>query len=258
MRERPPVGILVVLCVIASAIGIVLGLTIHWFPVEASSQADEIDTLYNVMVIVSVPIFVGVAGVILFSVWRFRMRPGEELMDGPPIHGSTRLEIAWTAAPSVLVIGLAVYALIVLADINKKPAREMQVDVTGQQFAWSYSYPASATGGRALSSDTLELPLGESVQFNMVSKDVIHAFWVPAFRIQEDVVPGITTHYRITPTRLGSYDIVCNELCGLGHAVMRSRVTVVSPARFQQWLAGQAKAAAAGGASAAAVPGGHA
>ncbi len=88
------------------------------------------------------------------------------------------------------------------------------------------------TGGEPLNSDQLYVPEGESVKFNMHSKDVIHAFWIPAFRIQEDVVPGITTHWRATPDRLGSYPVVCNLLCGLGHSLMRSTVHVVSQEKF--------------------------
>jgi cytochrome c oxidase subunit 2 len=234
--------------VIATAIGIFLGYEIHWFPVQASSQAREVDTLYHVLIIATVPIFVLVVTVVLYSSWRFRMRPGEELKDGPPIHGNTRLEIIWTVAPTALILGMVSYSFVVLHDIEKKPAgREMQVNVTGQQFAWSYEYPSSATGGAPVQAGALYLPKGESVRFNMVSKDVIHAFWVPAFRIQEDVVPGITTHYRITPTRLGTYDVACNELCGLGHAVMRSTVHVLTPAAFQTWL--KSKQGAAGAAA---------
>jgi cytochrome c oxidase subunit 2 len=95
------------------------------------------------------------------------------------------------------------------------------------------------------------VPEGESVEFNMRSKDVIHAFWIPAFRIQEDVVPGITTHWRATPDKLGSYPVVCNLLCGLGHSLMRSTVHVVPEAKFHAWITSQlsATSASAGGAS---------
>jgi cytochrome c oxidase subunit II len=93
------------------------------------------------------------------------------------------------------------------------------------------------------------------VSFTLHSKDVIHAFWIPAFRVQEDVVPGITTHWRVTPTRLGSYPVVCNLLCGLGHSLMRSKVHVVTPAQFQTWLKSQASTAAGGGAGAAPAAG---
>ena len=223
-----------VAAVIAIAIGIVLSYAIHWFPVEASSQAKNTDRLYHVLVIASIPIFVIVVGVILYSVWQFHMKPGEELKDGPPIHGNTRLEVFWTAIPTILLLGLVGYSFVVLRDNEKKPAREIQIGVTGQQFAWSYQYPPSVTGGKPLNSDQLYVPKGESVNFDIHSKDVIHAFWVPAFRLQEDAVPGITTHWRATATRLGSYPVVCNLLCGLGHSLMRSTVHVVTASQFQR------------------------
>jgi cytochrome c oxidase subunit II len=236
---------------IAIAIGIVISYLIHWFPAQASTQAKNTDRLYHVLVIASIPIFVLVVTVILYSVWQFRMKPGEELKDGPPIHGNTRLEVFWTAIPTVLLLGMVAYSFVVLKDNEKKPAKEIQVEVTGQQFAWSYEYPKSITGGAPLHSTQLYVPEGESVEFNMQSKDVIHAFWIPAFRIQEDVVPGITTHWRATPDRLGNYPVVCNLLCGLGHSLMRSTVHVVSEERFHAWIASQMSASAStgGGAS---------
>jgi cytochrome c oxidase subunit II len=227
---------------IAIAIGIVISYLIHWFPTSASTQAKNTDRLYHVLVIASIPIFVLVVAVILYSVWQFRMKPGEELKDGPPIHGNTRLEVFWTAIPTVLLLGMVAYSFVVLKDNEKKPAKEIQVEVTGQQFAWSYEYPKSVTGGAVLHSTQLYVPEGESVEFNLHSKDVIHAFWVPAFRIQEDVVPGITTHWRATPDRLGNYPVVCNLLCGLGHSLMRSTVHVVSEERFHSWIASQMSA----------------
>jgi cytochrome c oxidase subunit 2 len=226
--------------VVATGIGIALSFAIHWFPPQASVQARNTDRLYHVLVIASIPIFVLVVTVILYSVWQFRMRPGQELQDGPPIHGNTRLEVFWTALPAVLILGLVSYSFVVLHENEKKPpGQEIQVGVTGQQFFWSYEYPSSVTGGAPLKSYSLYLPKGESVYFNMRSKDVIHAFWIPAFRLQEDVVPGITTHYRATPIRLGTYPVVCNLLCGAGHSLMRSAVHVVTPAQFQTWIKSQ-------------------
>jgi cytochrome c oxidase subunit II len=221
---------------IATAIGIVLSYVIHWFPVQASTQAHNTDTLYHVLVIASVPIFVLVVGVILFSVWHFRMKPGEELKDGMPIHGNTRLEVFWTAIPAALLLGLVSYSFVVLHDNERKPAHEIVVEVTGQQFQWSYEYPSSVTGGAPLKSTELYVPDGESVYFKIHSLDVIHAFWIPAFRLQIDAVPGITTSYRATPDRIGSYPVICNLLCGVGHGLMRSAVHVVAPSQFQSWL----------------------
>jgi cytochrome c oxidase subunit II len=124
-------------------------------------------------------------------------------------------------------------------------AREIQIEVTGEQFVWHYQYPKSVTGGAPIDSYQLYVPKGESVLFNIHAKDVIHAFWVPAFRLQVDAVPGITTHWRATPDRLGSYPVVCNLLCGLGHSLMRSTVHVVTPERFQSWIASQRASAPA-------------
>src|SRR4051794_5194741 len=195
--------------VVASAIGIAIGLSIHWFPTDASTQADKIDTLYAVLMIASIPVFVLVATVVVGSVLLFRMRPGQENDDGPPIHGHTGLEVVWTAVPAVLIAGLCTYAYVVLRDIEKKPAnaatRELKVGVYGEQFAWSFQYPKEMTGGKQLTTTQLVLPEGRSVDFRIHAKDVLHDFWVPAFRVKMDAVPGVTTHYRVTPDKLGHF-----------------------------------------------------
>ncbi|HTD57397.1 MAG TPA: hypothetical protein VK672_00740, partial [Solirubrobacteraceae bacterium] len=138
-------------------------------------------------------------------------------------------------------------SFVVLHNNEKKPASpEMVVEVTGQQFAWSYQYPTSVTGGAPLKTTHLYVPENESVYFKIRSVDVIHAFWIPAFRLQIDAVPGITTSYRATPDRLGSYPVVCNLLCGVGHSLMRSAIHVVTPASFQTWLKSQTSAPPSG------------
>jgi cytochrome c oxidase subunit 2 len=251
--SRRSLTLTIVAALVAIGIGILLSYTIHWFPFRASEQAGRTDTLYHVLVIASIPIFVLVTTVILYSVWQFRMKPGEELKDGPPIHGNTRLEVFWTALPAVLLLGMVGYSFVVLHDNEARPAREIRIGVTGQQFVWTYQYPPSVTGGPPVNSYQLYVPKGESVKFEMHAKDVIHAFWIPAFRVQEDVVPGITTAYRVTATRLGTYPVVCNLLCGLGHSLMRSRVHVVPPAQFRAWIKSQQSAGA--GAAATGTPG---
>jgi len=240
---------MVLVGVIATAAGIALGLSIHWFPPADSTQADKIDTLWDVLIIATVPIFVLVTVIVLFAVIEFRMRPGEENLDGPPIHGNTKLEVIWTAVPAILIIGLVAYAYIVLHDIEKAPAAgnpERQVAVTGQQFTWSFAYNE---GGKKFTSAQLYLPVGESVKFDVRSKDVIHDFWVPDFRMKIDAVPGITTHYRITPktNAIGDHDIVCAELCGLGHAYMRQTAHVLSKPDFQAWVTKMTRQPAATG-----------
>ncbi len=247
MPSRRSITIAAIAAIAATAIGIWLSYAIHWFPPQASTQAKNSDRLYHVLVIASVPIFVVIVSVILFSAWQFRMKPGEELKDGPPIHGNTRLEVFWTAIPTFLMLGLVGYSFVVLHDNEKKPAREIDIGVTGQQFVWTYQYPSVLTGGAPINSYQLYVPDNESVEFNLRSKDVIHAFYIPAFRIQEDVVPGITTHWRATPDRLGSYPVVCNLLCGPGHSLMRSTVHVVTESRFRAWIASQEPSAAGAG-----------
>jgi len=222
MSRRRPLIFTIVAAVLAVAIGIVLSYVIHWFPAQASTQAHNTDELYHVLVIACIPIFVLVTTVILYSAWQFHVKPGEELKDGPPIHGNTRLEVFWTVLPAALLLGMLSYSFVVLHENEKRPAREITIGVTAQQFAWTFQYPPSVTGGAPLQTHELFLPENESVEFDLHSKDVIHAFWIPAFRLQEDV---------------------CNLLCGLGHSLMRSAVHVLPPARFQQWLSSSRSAA---------------
>jgi cytochrome c oxidase subunit 2 len=249
-QERTPVLQMVVVGVVASAAGIAVGIAIDWFPTQASTQAGPIDHLWDVLIWSSVPVFVLVTTIVLFSVWKFHMRPGEENLDGPPIHGNTRLEVVWTAIPAIILVALCTYAYVVLTDIEEAQANEMRIDVTGQQFAWSYAYPQP--GGKSVRSNVLYLAKDRPVRFDVRALDVLHDFWVPAFRMKIDAVPGIGTRYRVTPDRLGTYPVVCAELCGLGHSTMRSTVKVVTPAQFDAWMAKQQAPAG----SAAAPPGG--
>jgi cytochrome c oxidase subunit 2 len=236
---RIPVLQMAVVAVIASAVGIATGLAIEWFPEQASTQAGPIDHLFDILIWSSVPIFVVVTMIVVFSAWKFKMRPGEEQLDGPPIHGNTRLEVVWTAIPAIILVLLCSYAWVVLNDIEEAQANEMRINVVGQQFAWTFEYPQA--GDKPIKSTQLYLPKDRPVRFYVKALDVIHDFWVPAFRMKVDAVPGIETRYRVTPNRLGTYPVVCAELCGLGHSVMR----VVTPAEFDTWLAEQKAPAAA-------------
>ena len=222
---------------IGIVIGIPLALSIPWFPATGSSQADRIHTLYNVLLIVSVPIFVLVETVVLYSVWKFRMKPGQEEMDGPPIHGNTRLEVIWTAIPAILLVSLCGYAYSVLRSNEQTHPGAMVVTVTERQFAFQFAYPAA--GGKQILSPDLYLPNNRPVVFHLRSLDVIHSFFVPEFSVKLDAVPGIITTVRVTPTRLGNYPAECTELCGAGHSLMRAPVHVVTPTAFRTWLVHQ-------------------
>jgi cytochrome c oxidase subunit 2 len=242
--------------VIVSAIGIAIGLLINWFPVQASGQAKRIDTLWDVLIIFSVPVFVLVLTIVVTAAIKFRMRPGEEDLDGPPIHGNTRLEIVWTAIPAIILVGLCTYAFVVLQDVEKAQANTMNVRVVGQQFAWTFYYDK---GGKQVASPQLYLPKDRPVKFTLQSRDVLHDFWVPAFRMKKDAVPGIDVTYRVTPNREGVFPIVCAELCGLGHAVMRASAHVLTPDAYDTWFsklgaAAPAATPAGGGTSGAAAP----
>src|SRR3954469_20650947 len=231
---------MVAIGVVVSIIGIAAGLLINWFPEAASKQAKPIDTLWDVLLIASIPVFVGVMVVVLFSVWKFRMRPGEEMLDGPPIHGNTRLEVIWTAVPAILLVGLCTYAFLVLQDVEAAEPNTMNVRVVGEQFAWTFYYD---NNGKQVATRELHLPVNRPVKFTIQSKDVLHDFWVPAFRMKKDAVPGLTETYRVTPNRTGSFPIVCAELCGAGHATMRASAVVESESQFTSWLGKQGRPA---------------
>jgi cytochrome c oxidase subunit 2 len=229
---------MVLVGLIGCAILIPIGLfAVPWFPTDASKQAANIHTLYDVLLIATIPIFVLVETVVVFSVWKFRMRPGEEDKDGPPIHGNTRLEVVWTVLPALLLLGLISYAYSVLRANEDSQRGEMTVNVTARQFAFEFSYPKGP--GKYVVSSALYLPNHKPVVFRIRSLDVVHSFFVPEFSQKLDAVPGITTTLRVTPTRIGTYPVECTELCGPGHAFMRSTVYVVSPTRFRSWLASQ-------------------
>jgi cytochrome c oxidase subunit 2 len=239
--EKHPVARMLGLGVLASLVGIAITLLIDWFPSDASGAADQIDTVYDVLLICSVPVFVLVMTIAIYSVVRFRAKPGD-MRDGPSIHGNTRLEIVWVTVPFIMVTALAIYAWIVLDDIEAKQPGELVVNVTGQQFTWTFEYPSEE-----VSSTELVLPEDRPVEFRIHTNDVLHSFWVPEFRLKSDAVPGLTTKIRLTPDRLGRYQVVCAELCGIGHSTMRQNVRVVPPADFDSWVDDQKQEAAPAG-----------
>jgi cytochrome c oxidase subunit 2 len=224
---------------VGAAVGVALGLVawlIPWLPEPASAQARGFDNAYWLVTIICVLVFAVVAGVSVYAVWKFRAAP-DDLDDGSPIHGHTGLEIVWTAIPTILVVAIAVYSGIVLYDVERLPADHRVVEVTSQQFAWTFTYP-----DEKVSAGELVLPLNEPTELVLTSKDVIHSFWVPEWRVKKDAVRGITTTISVTPTKSGTYTVVCTELCGLGHALMRARARVVSQQEFDRWIAEKKRA----------------
>ena len=233
------------------AIGIVCGggaalvaILIPWLPDPASRQAGRIDFVFWFVTVICIAIFALVAAVIIYSVLKFRAQPGED-MDGPPIHGNTGLEIVWTAVPAALVTAISIVSAIVLAKNDHipkasaagDPLHPLVVEVTAQQFAWSFKYPDFGN----LASATLKLPLRKTVELRITSLDVNHSFWVPEFGQKQDAVPGSWNNLVITPDKNGTYPVICTELCGLGHALMRSRAEVMPAQQFLSWAKGQQK-----------------
>jgi cytochrome c oxidase subunit 2 len=221
---------LILFALVASAAGLALALVPGWLPEQASDEAGRIDFVFWFVTAICVFIFAIVAAVLVYAVFKFRAPPDDD-SDGPPIHGHTGLEIAWTAVPTVLVTAIAIVSAIVLAKDDAAGANPLRVDVFAQQFFWSYSYP----GYENKKSSILRLPVNRSVVLRMHAKDVLHSFWVPEFRQKQDLVPGLQPTLHITPNKLGTYPVVCTELCGLGHALMRSRVIVMKPDAFETW-----------------------
>lgn len=227
-------GIGIVVAILVSLVAVL----IPWLPDPASEEMNRIEFVYWFATVICIAIFSIVTAVILYSVWAFRSPPEDEA-DGPSIHGHTGLEIAWTIVPTVLVIAIGVLSAVVLSQNGNAGENPLHVKVFAQQFAWRFEYPDS----KGVRSGELVLPLDRGVQLEMTSADVIHSFWIPAMGQKQDLVPGITTHLVITPSRLGSFTVICTELCGLGHATMRAPARVVSQADFAAWVKAQETAA---------------
>jgi cytochrome c oxidase subunit 2 len=218
-----------------------VAVLIPWLPEADSTEAVKVDDVYWFVTIICIAIFALVAGVSVYSVWKFRAAPDDE-DDGSPIHGHTGLEVVWTAVPAALVTAISIYSGIVLVQVEKIPAEHRVIEVTAQQFAWSFTYPEAK-----ITSGQLALPINEPVELKLTAKDVIHSFWVPEWRMKKDAVPGIETNVIVTPTKLGTYTVICTELCGLGHATMRAKALVLTQEGFDRWIQEQKDAAAAAG-----------
>jgi cytochrome c oxidase subunit 2 len=241
MYGRLPIAKMIAATVALTAAISAVMVSINWDGQEASTAAPKIDDLLNVMIVLSSFVFSLVMVMLFYALWKFKAKPGDE-SDGEPIHGNTRLEIAWTVIPTIIVLFGAVYSAIVLADIEKSDPNQLKVDVTGQQYKWSFAYPTSSG---TVYSDVLNVPVDRQLNVTVQSIDVIHSFWVPEWRIKRDVVPAgpsgndIDNNVVVTPDKLGTFNVVCTELCGYGHATMRALVHVWPQAKFDGWLANQ-------------------
>ena len=220
---------MVVIGLAASAVAFAVAFFIPWLPDQASEQRERIDFVFWLTTVICIGIFGIVVAIILYSVWKFRAAPDDD-SDGLPIHGHTGIEVVWTAIPFILVVVIAVASGVALARNEEKGDNPLRVDVTARQFAWLFEYPNGTSTG------TLRLPVDRTTVLRITAYDVIHSFWVPEFGQKQDAVPGIETELVITPTELGRFDVICTELCGLGHALMRTSALVMRPRAFEQWL----------------------
>ncbi len=215
----------------------------------------KLNDLYLTIFWWAVGVFVVVEGLLLFVVFRFRARPGQ----APPGrgHGNTLLEIAWTMAPVLILIFIAVPTMRTIFEVDGTPGPgALKVQVTGHQWWWEFRYPELAPDGGIVTANELHLPKGRQVALEMTSADVIHSFWVPRLGGKRDVIDGRTNRLALTPDSTGVFFGQCAEFCGASHANMRLRVVVEDSATFAAWAAGQGKTATPPDALPAALRGG--
>jgi cytochrome c oxidase subunit II len=219
---------------VAGGVATAVAVIPTWLPVEASTQAGRTAFLFWVVIGICIFIFAIVAAVLAYSILHFRADPDDH-EDGPPIHGHTGLEITWTAIPLVIVTVIAIVSSIVLTRNDALGANPFRINVTAQQFTFTFGYPEAGNA----TSPVLRLPVDRPIELDMRALDVIHSLFVAQFMVKEDIVPGLVTHLNFTPTRIGNYPVECTELCGLGHSLMRSQAIVMSGPAFDHWLAAQ-------------------
>jgi len=225
------------LLVIVLTVLLILGAgQVRLLPVAASAQAEPIDQLFRLMFFAIAFLFSLIVVFILYSIVVFRRRKGDE-SDARHVEGNTTLEVTWTAIPLVIVLGLSFLGARSLAEVERPDPKALEVNVIGLQWTWRFEYPRYG-----IVSNELVLPANKQAILYLSSTDVIHSFWVPEFRVKQDLLPGGEEYVRtlrITPTEIGSYKVRCAELCGIRHAYMESPVLVVSQADFDVWVAQQ-------------------
>jgi len=237
MRHFVIVGILVIVMTVLTYFGLnSAGL----MPVAASVQAGPIDWMWNLEVIAMSFLFALIVAPMFYSLVVFRRKKGDTT-DAEHMEGNTRLEIAWSVIPLFIVTAFAYIGAVNLAETRRVDPQAMIVKVTGIQWSWNFEYPA--VDGVTVVSDELHLPVGKQVLLRMTSKDVIHSFWVPEFRVKQDLVPGRFTELRVTPSLNGNYKVRCAELCGTSHAYMEKPLVISSQGEFDVWMAARVEEA---------------
>jgi cytochrome c oxidase subunit 2 len=238
-------GSRVVLALLALFSALVVGIVLAFlfapgaFPPDSStSSGDAINEVYYVVLGLATVVFVLVEIALILFIFRYRRRlPGTgHDVEGPQIHGNTRVEILWTLVPAILLVALASYTFARIPDVEAKPGagdEPLVVEVTAHQFYWQYKYPNDA-----LSFDTLYLPVDRPVTLRLNSADVPHSWWVPELTGKRDAIPGQTNELNFTPRDTGTFENgVCGEFCGIQHARMTTRVQVLAASGFEAWVA---------------------
>jgi cytochrome c oxidase subunit 2 len=225
-------------------------------PEGVSSYAGTIDGMFRLILWITGIVFVIVEALLLFFLFRYRHKEGRRARY---THGNNRLEVIWTIIPAVICVVLALLSRRTWADVKQRmPADAMQIDITGEQFSWTIRYAGAdgkmGTPDDIVSLNQLHFPVGKPVVATLRSKDVIHSFFLPEFRVKQDAVPGMTTKVWFDAMRAGHWEIACAELCGLGHYRMKGFVTAEPQEEFDKWIAEQNAAIAAAAAPAAAAP----
>jgi cytochrome c oxidase subunit II len=203
--------------------------------------AEAIGTLALIVGVIALLIFLGVEGALVYAIWRYR---ASRQLAGEPatFEHNSRLEMAWTAAPALILAVVFVLTVGAMAEINGAGvAPAMRITATGHQWWWEFNY------GGVKTANELHIPTGTAIDLELTSVDVIHSFWVPELGPKGDMLPGATNHLRLLARRAGSYEGQCAEFCGVEHAWMRIRVVAQSQTDFDHWLSGQGLSAPAQG-----------
>lgn len=215
-------------------------------PESASTYGPEIDQLYYIILVITGIVFVLTEVCLVWFLFRYRHREGRK---AAYIHGSTKAEIVWTLIPFVIVLWIALSGRDLwgrIKDLDRVPPGALEVVVTAKQFEWNITYPgaddAIGTGDDITVRNRMDVPMGRPIKLTLLAEDVIHSFFVPDFRVKQDVVPGMEGYAWFQATRTGEFPIGCAELCGIGHTRMRGTLTVHSSADFQAWMTGQIQA----------------
>jgi cytochrome c oxidase subunit 2 len=201
----------------------------HLFPPQASTSAYEVDALFFALTLISLFFIAVVFLPILFFCIKYRR--GSPADRSNPLSGSNIIELGWTTLPTLMGLGLFAWGAVDYFRIEQRPANAIGVQVLGKQWMWKVQH---AEGKREINE--LHIPIDRTVALTLISQDVIHSFFVPAFRVKQDVVPGKYTSEWFKPTRTGEYHIFCSQYCGTQHAQMIGRVVVMQPLAYQEWL----------------------